>query len=63
VAETFDLSYHQPTSGEAFRAAYRRACTGDDSAFIEVRTDRDANRRVHEELERAVAAAVADEGG
>jgi 2-succinyl-5-enolpyruvyl-6-hydroxy-3-cyclohexene-1-carboxylate synthase len=58
AAETFDLSYHRPTSAEAFRDAYEQACVADGPALIEVQTDREANRRVHEDLEQAVATAV-----
>ena len=58
AAETFDLSYHEPDSTDAFRAAYQQACASGGPSLIEVQTDREENRRVHEELETAVAAAV-----
>jgi 2-succinyl-6-hydroxy-2,4-cyclohexadiene-1-carboxylate synthase len=58
AAETFDLPYHRPASGGAFREAYGWACDVQGPALIEVQTDRAANRQVHEELERAVAAVV-----
>jgi 2-succinyl-5-enolpyruvyl-6-hydroxy-3-cyclohexene-1-carboxylate synthase len=58
AADTFDLAYHRPESVEAFQEAYGQACEADGAALIEVQTDRDANRRVHEEIERTVAAAV-----
>ena len=58
AAETFDLPHHQPNSPDAFRAAYEQACAADGPTLIEVQTDREDNRRVHEELEAAVAAAV-----
>jgi 2-succinyl-5-enolpyruvyl-6-hydroxy-3-cyclohexene-1-carboxylate synthase len=60
AAETFDLAYHRPETVDAFRAAYEQACAAGGPALIEVRTDRDDNRRVHEELEQAVAAAVGE---
>jgi 2-succinyl-5-enolpyruvyl-6-hydroxy-3-cyclohexene-1-carboxylate synthase len=62
VAETFDLAYHQPDTPDAFRVAYEQACASGGPVLIEVRTDRDDNRRVHEELEQAVASAVEEEG-
>jgi 2-succinyl-5-enolpyruvyl-6-hydroxy-3-cyclohexene-1-carboxylate synthase len=58
AAETFDLAYRRPASAEAFRATYEQACSANGPVLIEVRTDRDANRRVHEDLEQAVATAV-----
>ena len=60
AAATFGLSYHSPTTPDAFRSAYETACTGAGAALIEVQTDRAENRRVHEALEAAVAAAVTD---
>ena len=59
AAATFGLAYDQPTTPAAFRTAYREACSRPGSTLIEVRTDREANRQVHEQLEQAVAAAVA----
>jgi 2-succinyl-5-enolpyruvyl-6-hydroxy-3-cyclohexene-1-carboxylate synthase len=50
----FDLPYQQPTSIEAFRAAYARAITQDRSCIIEVRTDRAENVRFHQRIESAV---------
>ncbi|MFB6279175.1 MAG: thiamine pyrophosphate-dependent enzyme, partial [Salinibacter sp.] len=61
AAATFDLPYHRPETPSAFRAAYAEACRAGASALIEVQTDRAANRRVHERLEAAVAAAVGDD--
>ena len=61
AAQTFDLAYHRPGSVEAFRSAYRSSCERDGPSLIEVRTDRDENRRVHRALERGVAQAVEGE--
>ena len=58
AAATFDLPYHCPGTPSAFRVAYREACESGTSTLIEVQTDREANRRVHETLEEEVAAAV-----
>jgi 2-succinyl-5-enolpyruvyl-6-hydroxy-3-cyclohexene-1-carboxylate synthase len=58
AAETFGLAYHRPDSPDAFRETYAQACATDGPVLIEVQTDRDDNRRVHEELEERVAAAV-----
>ncbi len=58
AAALFDLPYRRPDSPSAFRSAYVQACQSGESALIEVQTDRSANRRVHEQLETAVAEAV-----
>ncbi len=62
AAATFDLPYHRPETPADFRAAYEEACRSGTSALVEVQTDREANRRVYEDLERAVAAAVHKQG-
>ena len=59
AADTFDLVYHRPDSVEDFRTTYAQACEAAEPTLIEVQTDRDANRRVHDQLEQRVAAAVA----
>jgi len=58
AAATFDLPYHRPETPTDFRAAYEEACRSGESALIEVETNREVNRRVHEALERRVAAGV-----
>ena len=58
AAATFGLPYQQPNTPTAFRQAYRAACAEGNPALIEVRTDREANRQVHEQLEDAVASAI-----
>lgn len=63
AAATFDLPYHRPESPTEFRAAYDRACQSGASAVIEVQTDRETNRKVHERLEREVSAEVESETG
>jgi 2-succinyl-5-enolpyruvyl-6-hydroxy-3-cyclohexene-1-carboxylate synthase len=60
AAATFGLTYSRPTSLSAFRAAYRDACGRDRPSLIEVQTERDANRAVHDALEKRAAAAVTD---
>ena len=60
AASTFGLSYAQPTTPEAFRTTYREACGRSAGTLIEVSTDREDNRQVHEQLEEAVRDAVAD---
>jgi 2-succinyl-5-enolpyruvyl-6-hydroxy-3-cyclohexene-1-carboxylate synthase len=60
VAETFGLTYYQPESLGAFRENYAEASSASSPSLIEVRTDRAANREVHDDLEEAVAAAVTD---
>ncbi|MFO8098699.1 MAG: 2-succinyl-5-enolpyruvyl-6-hydroxy-3-cyclohexene-1-carboxylic-acid synthase, partial [Salinibacter sp.] len=59
AAATFGLSYRRPDTPEAFRTAYREAATRSGSTVLEVQTDREENRQVHEQLEQAVASAVA----
>jgi len=54
AAATFDLSYHRPEAPADFRAVYEEACRSGASALIEVQTDRETNRRVHEMLEENV---------
>lgn len=61
AAALYDLSYYQPETPAAFVSAYRGACAGPGGALIEVKTDRAANRSLHDELEHRVAQAV-DEG-
>jgi 2-succinyl-5-enolpyruvyl-6-hydroxy-3-cyclohexene-1-carboxylate synthase len=63
AAATFGLPYHRPETPSAFRAAYDQACQSGGSVLIEVQTDREANRRVHEELEEGIAAEVGAEPG
>lgn len=58
VAATFDLSYHQPGTIDEFRDAYAAACDMDGPSLIEVDTDREANRRVHEQIEEEVVEGV-----
>jgi 2-succinyl-5-enolpyruvyl-6-hydroxy-3-cyclohexene-1-carboxylate synthase len=58
AADTFDLAYHRPETLTAFRDAYDAACDRAGPSLIEVQTDREENRDVHEQLEQAVAAAV-----
>jgi len=58
VAATFGLPYTQPDGPGAFRAAYQEACTRAGPSLIEVQTDREANRSVHDRIERRVAEEV-----
>jgi len=60
VADTFGLAYYHPETTEAFRAVYAEASAASGPSIIEVQTDREANRQVHEALERAVATATTD---
>jgi 2-succinyl-5-enolpyruvyl-6-hydroxy-3-cyclohexene-1-carboxylate synthase len=63
AAETFGLAYAQPSSTGAFRAAYREACARSGPSLIEVRTDREENRVVHEQLEHRVVRALEKDDG
>lgn len=60
AAATFELSYARAASLVEFRDAYQEACQSGRSAIIEVQTEREDNRRVHEELEEQIADAVAE---
>jgi len=58
AADTFGLAYRRPDAPNNLREAYTQACAQEKPALIEVQTDRDANRQVHDALETAVADAV-----
>jgi 2-succinyl-5-enolpyruvyl-6-hydroxy-3-cyclohexene-1-carboxylate synthase len=58
AAAAFDLDYHQPDTKDAFVEAYRAACGADGPALIEVTTDRNENRALHDRLDDRLAAAV-----
>jgi len=62
AAETFGLEYEQPTSTDEFLSAYRSACSNEGPTLIEVQTDREENRRLHEQLEAEVARAIEGRG-
>jgi 2-succinyl-5-enolpyruvyl-6-hydroxy-3-cyclohexene-1-carboxylate synthase len=59
----FSIPFEQPRTAGEFIAAYERAAGRPGPSMIEVRTDRPANRGVHEAIQRAVAAAVDGAGG
>jgi 2-succinyl-5-enolpyruvyl-6-hydroxy-3-cyclohexene-1-carboxylate synthase len=59
AARMFDLPYHQPVSRDEFALVYQQAIERRRSEIIEVRTDRGANRRFHQEIESAVRSASA----
>lgn len=61
AAATFDLPYEQPDTSEGLVEAYVQACEAGTAAVIEASTERARNRRIHEELEEDVAAAVEGE--
>lgn len=58
TAQQFDLGYVQPDSATAFFAAFRRALAGRRSTLIEIRTDRQENVRLHEELFRRIRESI-----
>ncbi|WP_105010995.1 2-succinyl-5-enolpyruvyl-6-hydroxy-3-cyclohexene-1-carboxylic-acid synthase [Salinibacter sp. 10B] len=58
VAETFTLAYHRPDSRSAFIEAYRHACDAGEPTILEVKTERESNRQIHEQIEKAVADVV-----
>ena len=60
AAATFGLSYERPNALSAVRAAYQEACERDDPSLIEIQTERDANRAVHDALEQQAVTAVTE---
>jgi 2-succinyl-5-enolpyruvyl-6-hydroxy-3-cyclohexene-1-carboxylate synthase len=54
AAQMFDLDYAAPNDPEAFKAAYQGALETQSSCLIEIRTQREANYSLHEELQRAI---------
>jgi 2-succinyl-5-enolpyruvyl-6-hydroxy-3-cyclohexene-1-carboxylate synthase len=60
AAEMFGLRYAAPTSAADFERAFREVRGSGESAILEVRTDREANRVLHAELREAAVSAVDD---
>lgn len=60
AAAMFGLAYDQPRTPGAFAEAYRARSRSDEPALIEVRTDREENRMLHDALEERAARAVQD---
>jgi 2-succinyl-5-enolpyruvyl-6-hydroxy-3-cyclohexene-1-carboxylate synthase len=58
AAEMFGLRYHRPDDRVGIRHALKGALAMGGSHIIEVHTDRTENRRRHEAVHHAVAAAV-----
>jgi 2-succinyl-5-enolpyruvyl-6-hydroxy-3-cyclohexene-1-carboxylate synthase len=58
AADLFDLLYAQPETPDAFIDAYRSACATETSALLEVRTERDRNRTLHDVLDAEVISAL-----
>jgi len=58
IAEAFGLAYAQPATLGEFAAAYARAVTDARPAVIEIRTDREANRRLHAQVQQRIIAAL-----
>ena len=58
IAEAFGLAYEQPATLGEFAAAYARAVTDARPAVIEIRTDREANRRLHAQMQQHILAAL-----
>jgi len=62
AADLFGLQYARPETPDAFAEAYRSACTSGTSVLLEVRTDRDDNRALHEALDAQVVSALEASG-
>ncbi len=50
AAALFGLTHHQPDTAEAFVSAYQEAIQKDSGTLIEVKTERQANRALHQHL-------------
>lgn len=50
AAALFKIAYVQPGTVDAFRAAYRTACKRGIATILEVRTEREANKQLHDRL-------------
>lgn len=55
AGEMFGLKYYSPETEDAFAACYRQAQEAEESAIIEVKTNRAENRALHELIEKRVA--------
>ena len=58
ISAMFGLRYAAPGSIKAFRETYQHAAKDSASWLIEVKTDRQENHRLHEELDQTIAEAV-----
>ena len=58
AAELYGLDYHLAGSRDDFRAAVGRSLAAPSVAIVEVRTERGANLRLHQELMGAVSTAI-----
>jgi 2-succinyl-5-enolpyruvyl-6-hydroxy-3-cyclohexene-1-carboxylate synthase len=58
AAQLYGLEHRQADSLGGFREALEAAFAGERSGVVEVRSDRDANRELHERAWRAVASAL-----
>lgn len=58
AASLFDLSYHCPSTNRDFEMLYLETLSSSKSALIEVKTEREANRRQHQRVWQNVASEV-----
>jgi 2-succinyl-5-enolpyruvyl-6-hydroxy-3-cyclohexene-1-carboxylate synthase len=61
AARLYGLAHSRVADVSGFRAALEQALTGERSAIVEVRTEREANVRLHRDVWRAVSAALTPE--
>ena len=59
AAQLYGLGHERATDVTGFRAALERALAAGRSCIVEVKTERDANVRVHREIWHAVSSAIA----
>jgi len=58
VAQCFEIDFYCPNTNEEFILAYQAALEKKQSAIIEIRTDRQENYAIHQELEKKIMAAI-----
>jgi len=60
AAAMFDLDYQRPRSATEFVEAYRAACAQGTPTLIEVRTDREENVTLHQDLLAGISAMISN---
>ena len=58
IARAFDLPYYRPSTNRDFTDIYTAALQRAESCIVEVQTDREANLRLHRDLDEKIAQAL-----
>jgi len=58
LARMFNLKYYQPSTNKEFADVYKRCALGKRSALIEIKTDRDKNYILHQDIQKKVKAVL-----